>query len=62
MWLLVGFHPATWSVQITPADNTQKRVWQYIEKERKTHPCLTERLLMGRKESNQTKQKSPPPP
>ena len=21
---------------------------------RKTHPCLTERLLMGRKESNQT--------
>ena len=23
---------------------------------RKTHPCLTERLLMGRKESNQTKQ------
>ena len=24
---------------------------------RKTRPCLTERLLMGRKESNQTKQK-----
>ena len=24
---------------------------------RKTHPCLTERLLMGRKESNQTKAK-----
>ena len=24
---------------------------------RKTCPCLTERLLMGRKESNQTKQK-----
>ena len=23
---------------------------------RKTHPCLTERLLMGRKDSNQTKQ------
>ena len=23
---------------------------------RKTHPCLTERLLMGHKESNQTKQ------
>ena len=22
---------------------------------RRTHPCLTERLLMGRKESNQTK-------
>ena len=33
--LLVGFHPATWSVQSTPADNTRKRVWQYIEKERK---------------------------
>ena len=35
IWLLVGFHPATRSVQSTPADNTQKRVWQYIEKERK---------------------------
>ena len=31
--LLVGFHPATRSVQSTPADNTGKRVWQYIEKE-----------------------------
>ena len=30
---LVGFHPATQSVQSTPADYTQKRVWQYIEKE-----------------------------
>ena len=36
---------------------------------RKTRPCLSERLLMGRKESNQTKQKTkqvkhtdPPPP
>ena len=28
-------HPATRSVQSTPADNTRKRVWQYIEKERK---------------------------
>ena len=35
IWLLVGFHPATWSVQSTPTDNTQKRVCQYIEKERK---------------------------
>ena len=26
--LLVGFHPATWSVQSTPADNTRKRVWR----------------------------------
>ena len=33
--LLVGFHPATQSVPCTPADNTRKRVWQYIEKERK---------------------------
>ena len=35
IWLLVGFHPATRSVQSTPADNTRKSVWQYIEKERK---------------------------
>ena len=35
IWLLVGFHPATRSVQSTSADNTRKRVWQYIEKERK---------------------------
>ena len=34
IWLLVGFHPATRSVQSTPADNTRKSVWQYIEKER----------------------------
>ena len=33
IWLLVGFHPASRSVQSTPADNTRKRVWQYIEKE-----------------------------
>ena len=32
---VVGFHPATRSVQSTPADNTRKRVWQYIEKEKK---------------------------
>ena len=32
VWLLVGFHPATQSVQSSPADNTGKRVWQYIEK------------------------------
>ena len=35
MVILVGFHPATWSVQSTPADYTRKRVWQYIEKEKK---------------------------
>ena len=34
IWLLVGFHPATRSVQSTPANNTRKRVWQYIENER----------------------------
>ena len=46
IWLLVGFHPATRSVQSTPADNTRKRVWQYIEKE-KERPlfCL---FLSGR--------------
>ena len=36
IWLLVSFHPATPSVESTPADNTRKRVWQYIENERKT--------------------------
>ena len=35
IWLLVGFHPATRSLQSTPADNTRKRVWQYIEEEKK---------------------------
>ena len=34
IWLLEGFHPATLSIQSTPADNTHKRAWQYIEKER----------------------------
>ena len=34
IWLIVGVHPATRSVQSTPADNTRKRVWQYIEKEK----------------------------
>ena len=41
IWLLVGFHPATRSVHSTPADNTRKRVWQYIEKERKDHNAVT---------------------
>ena len=40
IWSLVGFHPATRSVQSTPADNTRKRVWQYIEKERKKEKTL----------------------
>ena len=31
--VLEGFHPATQSVQSTPADNTPKRVWQDIKKE-----------------------------
>ena len=34
-WLLAGFHPATRSVLSTSADNTRKRVWQYIEEEKK---------------------------
>ena len=42
IWLLVGFHPATRSVQSTPADNTRKRVWQYIEKERKKEKDLSQ--------------------
>ena len=40
IWLLVGFHPATRSVQSTPADNTRKRVLQYIEKERTDLPIV----------------------
>ena len=36
IWLLVGFHPATRSVQSIPDEHTRKRVWQYIEKERKS--------------------------
>ena len=39
LWLLVGFHPASRSVQSSPADNTRKRVWQYIEKERNLFTC-----------------------
>ena len=35
MVILVGFHPATRSVLSTPADNSRKRVWRYIEKERR---------------------------
>ena len=44
IWLLVGFHPATRSVHSTPADNTRKSVWQYIEKERKKEKDLVESL------------------
>ena len=32
IWLLVGFHPATWSVQSTPADNAREGVRQYIDR------------------------------
>ena len=48
MVILIGVHPATRSVQSTPADNTRKRVWQYIEKEIKKY-------MVGR---NQTMQKT----
>ena len=34
-WLLVGLHPATRSVQSTPAWNVREGVWQYVEKEKK---------------------------
>ena len=33
IWLIVGFYPATRSVQSTPANYTRKRVWKYIKKE-----------------------------
>ena len=41
IWLLEGIHPATQSVQSIPADNTPKRVWQYIEnkKRKKVTDC-----------------------
>ena len=44
VWLFVGFHPATRSVQSTPADNTRERVWQHIEKERKKHDHVLKKL------------------
>ena len=47
IWLLVGFHPATRSVQSTPADNTRKRVWQYIEKGRKKERNNNMSILLG---------------
>ena len=37
MVILVGFHPATRSVQSTPADNAHKGIRLHIEKERKYH-------------------------
>ena len=47
IWLLVDFHPATRSVHSTPADNTRKRVWQYIEKEKKKKLTLFYNLGFG---------------
>ena len=41
LWLLIGFHPASRSVHSTPADNTRKRVWQYIEKEKEKKKGLS---------------------
>ena len=38
IWLLLGFYPATRSVQSTPADNAREGVRQYIKVERKSHP------------------------
>ena len=48
IWLLVGFHPATQSVQSTPAVNTRKRVWQYIEKEKKMMIHIINSLLQSK--------------
>ena len=45
---------ALWSLSKTQLFYTCSLV---LVKPRKTRPCLTERLLMGRKESNQTKKK-----
>ena len=43
IWLLVGFRPATRSVQSTSADNARKaRVRKFIEKERKKARLLTD--------------------
>ena len=36
IWLLVGFHPATPSVQCTPADNARKRAPGSIHREKVT--------------------------
>ena len=44
--LHVGCHPASRSVHSTPADNTRKRVWQYIEKE--VYKCCPIRFDLGR--------------
>ena len=54
IWLLVGFHPATRSVQSTPADNTRKRVWQYIEKERKVIKLISRNQLFISKSAYKT--------
>ena len=37
IWLLLGFNPATRSVQKTPADNAREGIRQCIEKERKSY-------------------------
>ena len=42
---MVTCRPANRSVQSTPADNIRKRVWQYIEKERKTIPFFLHQYI-----------------
>ena len=48
IWLLVGFHPATWSVQCTSADNAGKRAPGSIYKKKidiaipNTYPGISE--------------------
>ena len=52
IWLLVGFHPATRSVQSTPADNTRKQPRVY-----KVHlPIILEKGLAVYRERKRKKQ------
>ena len=44
IWLLVGFHPATRSVQCTPADNARKRAPGNIYRERKIISSVLKKL------------------
>ena len=50
IWLLVGFHAVTRSVHGRPVDNTRKRIWQYIDTERKNNV----KLLCGVTKTNDT--------
>ena len=45
--ILASFHPPTWSVQSTPADNAREGVWPNIEKERKGLHCFPKYPFRG---------------